>query len=290
MILRSAQHPLEIVFELENDDKEDAAVQAFRVILEESYLWRSTDLQMSLTLLERLKVVRGKILCLESLTMKTSYILRSSRVELPEDFRSAFIKASCLRKVALHDTHGLGDFMFPRHITHLATFVGNLSNLALYRSLVECHLLANPASDPNIVFTHHIHLPNLRRLFVLSPCLLSYLCLPSLEDPMICAANASDIHGVVVVMNEFVRRSRCTLTSLSIHSPVTFHQVFIKDCLLLMDSLVSLEISLFWNVEVNVIFDALAFIEFLPNLQHLSLWIPYARPSQWGPLTAMVSS
>ncbi len=107
---------------------------------------------------------------------------------------------------------------------------------------------------------------------------------------MICAANTSDIHVVVLVMNEFVHRSRCTLTSLAIHNPVAFHQVFIQDCLLLMDSLVSLEISLFWNVEVKVIFDALASIKFLTNLQHLSLWIPYVQPSQWVPLTAMISS
>ncbi|KAK0452555.1 hypothetical protein EV421DRAFT_911037 [Armillaria borealis] len=290
MMLRSAQHPLDIRFEeLEDGHNEDAAVQAFTVILEESHRWRSTDLQISLTLLEQLKVVRGKIPCLESLTMKTSHIPPSSRARLPKDVRRVFVEASCLRKVALHDTHGLGDFMFPLHITHLASFMGNVSNLEVYRSLVECHLLVNPASDPNIVFTHHIHLPNLRRLFVSSPHLLSYLRLPSLEDPMICSANASDVHSVVVVMNEFAHRSRCTLTSLAIQNPVAFHQVFVKGCLLLMDSLVSLEITL-RSVEVKVIFDALASIKFLPNLQHLSLWIPYTQPSLWDPLTALISS
>ncbi len=74
MILRSAQHPLDIMFELNFHHDESAAVRAFSVILEESYRWRSMDLQISLTLLERLNVVRGKIPCLESLTMTTSHI------------------------------------------------------------------------------------------------------------------------------------------------------------------------------------------------------------------------
>ncbi len=93
-MLRSAQHPLDIRFEeLEDSDNENAAVQAFPMILEESHRWRSTDLQISLTLLGQLKVVRGKIPCLESLTMKTSYIPQSSRGELPEDVRSVFVEA-----------------------------------------------------------------------------------------------------------------------------------------------------------------------------------------------------
>ncbi|KAK0452566.1 hypothetical protein EV421DRAFT_911304 [Armillaria borealis] len=290
MILRSAQHPLDITFDLQYINNEDAAIRAFSVILEESYRWRSIDLQIPLTLLEQLKVVRGKISCLESLTMKTSFIPSSSREGLPEEVRSAFIDAPRLQKVTLHHTNGFGAFMFPLHIARLAAFMDNVSNLEVYQSLVECHLLVDPPSGPNIVFTHHIDLPNLRRLFVSSPHLLSYLRLPSLDDLMICSFNASDMHSVVVVMNEFVRRSRCTLTSLAIHNPVAFHQVFIKDCLLLMDSLVSLEISLFWNVEANVIFDALASIGFLPNLQHLSLGVPFAPPSLWDPLAAMLGS
>ncbi|PBK90116.1 hypothetical protein ARMGADRAFT_1014749 [Armillaria gallica] len=90
MIFRSAQHPLDIKFELSFNHDESAALRAFSVILEESYRWRSMDLQISLTLLERLNVVRGKAPCLESLTMTTSHIPQSSRWELPEDVRSAF--------------------------------------------------------------------------------------------------------------------------------------------------------------------------------------------------------
>ncbi|PBK90064.1 hypothetical protein ARMGADRAFT_1082950 [Armillaria gallica] len=161
--------------------------------------------------------------------------------------------------------------------------------------LVNCgFLIISPiwrhVYGPNIVFAHYIHLPNLRRLFVSSSHLLSYLHLPSLDDLMICAGNASDMDGVVLMMNEFVHHSRCTLTSLAIHNAVIFHQVFIKDCLLLMDSLVSLDISRFWDEEVGVLFDALASIKLLPNLRHLSLWIPYAMCSLWDPLTALISS
>ncbi len=89
-------------------------------------------LKITLTLLEQMKMVREKIPCLESLTMKTALIPYSSRKELSEDIRSAFIDAPRLRKVALHHTYGLGDFMFPLHITHLATYMGNVSNLQAY--------------------------------------------------------------------------------------------------------------------------------------------------------------
>ncbi|KAK0192932.1 hypothetical protein F5146DRAFT_1120657 [Armillaria mellea] len=85
MLLHSAQHSLDIIFEFRGGGHEDAAVQAFSVILEESYRWRSMDLQISLTLLGRLRGVRGKLPCLESLTVKTSHIPSSSREELPED-------------------------------------------------------------------------------------------------------------------------------------------------------------------------------------------------------------
>ncbi|KAK0452598.1 hypothetical protein EV421DRAFT_913965 [Armillaria borealis] len=139
MILRSTQHPLDVVFELEDDENEDAAIQAFPVLLEESCRWRSATLKPSLTLLEQLKVVRGKIPWLESLTTNTTHILKYNNKKLPEDVRNAFIDAPRLRKVALRHTYGLGDFIFPLHITHLATYMGNVSNLEAYRSLIECH-------------------------------------------------------------------------------------------------------------------------------------------------------
>lgn len=44
-ILRSVQHPLDIVFKLEKGAQEDVAVQFFDVLIKESYRWRSVVLQ-----------------------------------------------------------------------------------------------------------------------------------------------------------------------------------------------------------------------------------------------------
>ncbi len=76
-----------------------------------------------LEFLEQLKGVRGKIPCLESLTSNISNISQSSRANLPEDIRSVFVDAPRLQKITLHG--GLGDFIFPLHITHLATGADN---------------------------------------------------------------------------------------------------------------------------------------------------------------------
>ncbi|SJK98770.1 uncharacterized protein ARMOST_02039 [Armillaria ostoyae] len=297
-IRRSAQHPLDIVFKLwtvrctgaEVTANEDAAVQNFPVILKESYRWKSLDVNLSINLLEQLKVVRGKIPCLESLTMKTSRYPYLSAEELPEDVRSVFIDAPRLQKVILHPTRGPSDFMLPLHITHLATFMGNISNVEPYQSLVECHLAIEEGRGPDFYPPHPIYLPNVRRLIVSSPDLLSQLRLPSLDDLTILNGPGFELdRNVVVMMNEFVYRSRCSLTRLAIHNPVSHNQVFINDCLLLMDSLVYLEIGL-RSLEVKVIFDALASIGFLPNLQHLSLRIPFRQPSSLDLFTAMFSS
>ncbi|KAK0220426.1 hypothetical protein IW262DRAFT_1494506 [Armillaria fumosa] len=139
MIPRSAQHPLDIVFELEDSDKRDATVQVFPMVLEESYRWKSIVLQIPLTVLEQMNMVRGKIPCLESLTVKTSYIPYHNREELPEDIRNAFIDAPHLRKAVSYRAYLFGNFVFPHHITHLATSMSNVSNLGAYQSLVECH-------------------------------------------------------------------------------------------------------------------------------------------------------
>ncbi|KAK0494581.1 hypothetical protein EDD18DRAFT_349796 [Armillaria luteobubalina] len=295
MILHSAQCPLDIIFVLNDDYIEyRAAVQVFFVILKESCRWRSIDLQMSLNLLEHLTVVHGKIPCLESLYMQfeTGNISSYHRdTALPKNVRSVFIDAPRLRKVALDGTHMLGELMFPLHITHLATSMDYASGLEAYQSLVECRLFGTPGPDYSP--PHSIHLPNLRRLFVFSPRLLAYLHLPSLDHLMIYhASNGSDnnINDAVLVMNEFIHRSRCTLTSLAIHNPVAFQQVFIQDCLLLMDSLVSLQIEVVSNVNIEVIFDPLASSKFLPNLQHLSLRVLCASRGFRKHLTAMISS
>ncbi|SJK98779.1 uncharacterized protein ARMOST_02048 [Armillaria ostoyae] len=96
------------------------------------------------------------------------------------------------------------------------------------------------------------------------------------------------MNAVVLMMNEFVCRSRCSLTRLAIHHSIASYDGFINDCPLFMDSLVSLEIELFWNMKD--IFDALASIGFLPNLQHLFLQIRSPQLSSLDLLAAMISS
>ncbi len=261
------------------------------MIFNESYWWRSMDLQISdKTFFEQLKVVHGKIPCLESLIIKIVYFLSHSRQERLEEVQSVFMDAPHLQKVVLDHTHVFSNFIFPYHITHLVTSMSSVSNFEVYQSLVECCLVEKKGPGPGFFSPHPIHLPNIRHLFVSSVHLLTYLCLPSLDDLMISSAsNASGMDGIVLVMNKFIHYSCCTLTSLAIHNLITFHQVFIKDCLLLMDSLVSLEIGLLWNVDIKVIFSLLASSKFLPNFQHLSVWVPCTQPSLWGPLITMVS-
>ncbi|PBK90141.1 hypothetical protein ARMGADRAFT_1167019 [Armillaria gallica] len=183
------------------------------------------------------------------------------------------------------------NFIFPLHITHLATCIRNVSDIEAYRSLVECHLVLHAIPGHDISTPHPIYLPNVRHLLVSSSDLLSCLCLPSLKDLTISNGPSSqyDMNVVVLTMNEFVYRCRCSITHLGIHNLVSHSGVFIKECLVLMDSLVSLEIEL-WDAEVEVPFGALASIGFLPNLQHLSLRIPWTGPSLLDPPTAMINS
>ncbi|KAK0237716.1 hypothetical protein EDD85DRAFT_554694 [Armillaria nabsnona] len=295
-LLRSAQQPLDIVFKLwtvrcaspEITANEDAAVQAFPVILEESYRWRSIDANLSITLLEQLKVVRGKIPCLESLTLKTSHYPYFGAEDLPEDVRSVFIDAPRLQMVTLHAPRGPNGFILPLHITHLATYMGKISDVEAYQSLVECHFAIK--EDPDVSPLHPIHLPNVRRLFVSSPDLLSRLRLPSLDDLTISKGHGfgSDMRVIASMMNNFVYCSRCSLTRLAIHHSIASYDGFINDCPLFMDSLTALEIELSWNMKD--IFGALASNGFLPNLQHLLLQIRSPYLSSLNLLTAMINS
>ncbi len=189
MILRSEQCPLDIVFKLDdkyNEDIHHMAAEVFSVILEASHRWRNLLLDSSLELLERLKGIRGRIPRLKYLTLDTSSIPQRGRAELPEDIRSPFADAPRLQKVILCDTYGLGDFIFPLHITRLAACVENLSNLGVYQSLVECHIqierLEGYGSNPSNFLPLHIFLPNVRCLSVSSLRILAHLCLPSLND------------------------------------------------------------------------------------------------------------
>ncbi|KAK0459936.1 hypothetical protein IW261DRAFT_1614915 [Armillaria novae-zelandiae] len=290
MILRSGQHPLDIAFAAGYWRNEVAAMEALPMIIEESYRWRSIELNLNRLLLEKFKVVRGKIPLLESLRMEAMHIPSYHRYELPKNVRSMFIDAPRLRKAAVSGTYELGEFMFPLHITHLATYVDDAPSLEAYQSLVECRLVGTP--DPDNFPPHPIHLPNLRRLFIRSPRLLAHLRLPFLDHLMISWVGESDgtIDGTVLVINEFVHRSRCTLTSLAIDNSLVFDEAFIKDCLQLMDSLVSLQLGATYHLDVEFIFDSLASSKFLPNLQHLSLQIPCGSCSLLKPLAAMISS
>ncbi|KAK0192945.1 hypothetical protein F5146DRAFT_1136762 [Armillaria mellea] len=242
MILRSVPHPLDIVFEVWRSRNEDLAIEAFPLVLEESYRWKSMELNLPLPMLEQLKAAHGKIPCLESLTMKISYDLYNPLPieELPEGVRSVFLNAPRLQRVVLRHAYGPSDFIFPLHITHLATFMGTLSNIETYQSLVECHL-AIEDDFPEVSPSHPIHLPNVRRLFVSLPHMLPWLRLPLLNDLTILNVPGFELRGDDVSMiNEFVYRSRCTLTRLAIYSPISHNPFFINDCLVSMDSLVSL--------------------------------------------------
>ncbi|SJK98637.1 uncharacterized protein ARMOST_01905 [Armillaria ostoyae] len=286
MILRSEQCPLDIVFELGYDPDQDMAEKVFAMILEVSRRWRTVVLRISLDFAERLKVVRGRIPCLESLTLYALYAsLQTVGTELPEDIRSLFADAPRLQNITLPGIGGLGDFIFPLHITRLAAPVENVSNLGVYQSLVECHL---ESGNLDISFPLHIFLPNVRRLHATSFWILAHLCLPSLNDLTI-TGNETDatIRRYVQAVNDFFRRSRCSLTRLAFFSANGGDQILIQDSLLFMDTVVCLEVDLFWDDED--ILNALASDKFLPNLQHLRL-IRFRMRSSQDFLTAMIMS
>ncbi len=195
-----------------------------------------------------------------------------------------------LQNITLPGTYGLGDFIFPLHITRLAASVEDFSNLGIYQHLVECHLDTETSLDnnPDIPLPLHIFLPNVRRPFGSSLRLLARLCLPSLND--LTVTRSEDDTGVrqyVQVVNEFFRRSRCSLAKLAFYSGDGDDQVLIQDTLLFMDTVVCLEVDLFWDD--SDIVNALASDKFLPNLQHLRLF-GVMMPSLQEFLTAMITS
>ncbi|KAK0449766.1 uncharacterized protein EV420DRAFT_1646764 [Desarmillaria tabescens] len=271
MIHRSEQHPLDIVFlDFRSDIDEDTPVQALSVIAQKSYRWRTLQLcAFLIVLLERLKVVRGKIPCLESLTMDTSRRPQLHRADLHEDTRSIFVDAPRLQRVTLRGTRGLGDFVFPPHITQLAACITSVSNLGVYQSLIELHLELSQRDNKDISLPLNIHLPNVRMN-------------RSNSD------HGASTHNVQIV-NDFIRRSRCSLSRLSFHSSNADDHNVIRESLLFMDTLVSLQIGGLWNIDV--IFDVLASVGFLPNLQHLRLFcIGISGSSSLDSLVAMISS
>ncbi|PBK79494.1 hypothetical protein ARMGADRAFT_1172357 [Armillaria gallica] len=290
MILRSEQCPLDIVFELDHEHDQDMAKKVIAVILEVSHRWRTLELQISLDFLETLKVVRGRIPCLESLSLHILDTSQTGREELPEDIRSLFADALSLQNITLPGTYGLGDFIFPLQITRLAASVEDITNLGIYQHLVECHLDTETSLDshPDIPLPLHISLPNVRRLLISSLRILARLCLPSLND--LTVTRSEDHGGVrqyVQVVNDFFRRSRCSLTRLAFYSADGDEQNLIQDSLLFVDTVVCLEVDLFWDD--SDIVNALASDKFLPNLQHLRLF-GVMMPSLQEFLTAMITS
>ncbi|KAK0220326.1 hypothetical protein IW262DRAFT_1383852, partial [Armillaria fumosa] len=237
IILRSQQCPLDIVFQLDLDHDMDMVKKVFAMILEVSHRWKTLDLRMSLDFLERLNVVRGRVPCLESLTLRSWDRLQDDRVELAEDIRSLFADAPCLRNITLRCTYDLSDLIFPLHITHLAAPVENVSNLGIYQSLVECHLETKygPSDNSNLSLPLYIFLPNVRHLFVTSLRILAHLCLPSLNDLSI-AGMEVDVRRYVQVVNDFFRRSRCSLTRLGFYPAYEDTQILVQDTLLFTET------------------------------------------------------
>ncbi|KAK0470501.1 hypothetical protein IW261DRAFT_1004093 [Armillaria novae-zelandiae] len=290
MILRSEQCPLDIVLQLDLDHDVDMVEEIFAMILEVSHRWRTLELQMSSNLLERLKMVHGRIPCLESLTLGSWETFQVGRAEPADDIRTLFADAPCIRNITLplHGIYGLGDFVFPLHITHLAAPVENVANLGAYQSLVECHLgikYGPNGSNSDISLPLHIFLPNVRRLFVRSIQILAHLCLPSLNHLTIAGVEII-VRRYVQVVNDFLRRSRCSLTRLAFYSTDGDDQSLIEDSLLFMETVVCLEVAL---SDDDDIFNALTSDKFLPNLQHLRLF-SFGTHSSQDLLTDMISS
>ncbi|KAK0192938.1 hypothetical protein F5146DRAFT_1136755 [Armillaria mellea] len=177
--------------------------------------------------------------------------------------------------------------MFPLHITHLAACAANVSNLDVYQSLVECHLQVQPW--PDFFLPYDRHLPNVRHLFVSSALILAHLFLPSLNNLMVYGHDTPEIHTTIIIVNDLIYRSHCSLTRLATNNLALIDKAFVKDCLLSMDTLVYLEIVLLWDVED--IFNALSSLDFFPNLQHLTLqMLSFIKLSLWKSLTAMMNS
>ncbi|KAK0192843.1 hypothetical protein F5146DRAFT_520995 [Armillaria mellea] len=74
----------------------------------------------------------------------------------------------------------------------------------------------------------------------------------------------------IQAVNDFFRRSRCSITRLAFYSVNGSDHILIQDSLLFMDTVVCLEVNLYWGDED--ILNALASDKFLPNLQHLQLF------------------
>ncbi|KAK0237869.1 hypothetical protein EDD85DRAFT_560262 [Armillaria nabsnona] len=118
--------------------------------------------------------------------------------------------------------------------------------------------------------------------------MMAHLCLPSLNELTITGSETdATIRRYVQAVNAFFRRSRCSLIRLTLYSAIGGDHILIRDSLLFMETVVCLEVDLYWGDED--ILDALASDKFLPNLQHLRLF-RFRMPSSQDFLTAMITS
>ncbi|KAK0452605.1 hypothetical protein EV421DRAFT_2031170 [Armillaria borealis] len=283
----SGQVALDIQFRSNGDTSSGEAIEAFSLLLGERHRWKSASLKLPLDLLEQLRASSGKLPCLESLTLMTPRLPRHSRTVPPGDVSDVFIDAPSLRKVKLHDFIGLGSFAFPCQITHLATSFTAVHDLHTLSLLEELHL--EERHDGDIDFFPHITFPKVRRLSVSSPKLLRHLCLPSLEDLTFDNCGAIVTHARVDVaaatLTDFIRSSRCSLTSLATMTSIVYAPNFIQETLPMLESLTSLEFQID-NILQDSFYHTLMSPVLLPNLQHLIMRLP--PPEIWGePLLAL---
>ncbi|KAK0237715.1 hypothetical protein EDD85DRAFT_1022928 [Armillaria nabsnona] len=305
----SGQLPLDIQFISNERTSSGDAIAAFSLLLGERHRWRSASLEIPLDLFEQFRASGGKLACLESLTLMAHSALpmdrsippRDGSTSPPGDVNDVFVDALSLRKVVLHQSTGNGSFAFPCQITHLAAPLVAIHNLHTHSLLEELHLKLKEKDIDSIAFPPRITLPNVRRLSASSPKLLRHLCLPSLEDltfgPNSIGAQLftqDAVDAASEILNDFIRSSRCSLTSLATGTPIAYASDFIRETLPMLEFLTSLEFEM---DEEGIFCHALTSSPILlPNLQHLTMRLGslpeiYGMPLvPWDALSAMMDS
>ncbi|KAK0494556.1 hypothetical protein EDD18DRAFT_1333100 [Armillaria luteobubalina] len=294
----SGQLPLDIRFILDDSNPSVKAIEAFSLLLGERHRWRTASLTYSFDLLEQLKACTGKLASLESLTiMPTSsqqqhWLLSpvDDWVPPPGNVNDVFIDAPNLRKVVLYG--GIEDvsFALPFQLTHLATCFTSIHNLHTHTLLGELHL--ETRCDEEIASLHdHITLPNVWRLSVVSLKTLRHLRLPALEDlkfdsyltdftdellsiPSDTTAFIEDEAAeATLTISDFIRSSRCSLTSLATTSSIIYASSFTQEAFPLLESLTRLEYRII-PVYERRLYDALMSPKVLPDLRYLMMRLP----------------
>ncbi|SJK98771.1 uncharacterized protein ARMOST_02040 [Armillaria ostoyae] len=276
----SGQLPLEIHFDFYNfgvdiGPSSGAAIEVLSLLLGERHRWNSADLNLPLDMFEQLRASNGQLACLESLTLMTTWRRKGGPLG---DVSNVFIDAPSLQKVVWHESIGYGSFAFPSQITHLAASFTAIHDLHTHSLLEELHL--EEGRDDDIPFLHRITLPKVRRLSVSSLKSLRHLCLPSLEDLTFDnyftgGTLSGHAHGDVAAatLNDFIRSSHCSLTSLATGTSIVYASDFIQETLPLLASLTSLAFQFEENSERRF-YDTLMSPNILPNLQYLVMRLP----------------